>query len=76
MPLKAAVLQEIDQPLEIMDLRQDPPKAQEVRVKTEVAGLCASDYHVMKGTAIQPVPIVLGHEGAGIVTEVGKGVTR
>ena len=74
--LKAAVLQEIDRPLEIMDLRQDPPKAQEVRVKMEAAGLCASDYHVMKGTAIQPVPIVLGHEGAGIVTEVGEGVTR
>ena len=74
--MKAAVLTEIDRPLEIMDLRQDPPRAQEVRVKTEVAGLCASDYHVMKGTAIQPVPIVLGHEGAGIVTEVGEGVTR
>ena len=74
--MKAAVLTEIDRPLEIMDLRQDPPKAQEVRVKTEVAGLCASDYHVMKGTAIQQVPIVLGHEGSGIVTEVGEGVTR
>ncbi len=74
--MKAAVLYEVDQPLQIRDLLQDPPKGNEVRVKTEVAGLCASDHHVMKGRAIQPLPIVLGHEGAGIVEEVGEGVTR
>ena len=74
--MKAAVLHEPNQPLRVQELDQDPPKAGEVRVKTEIAGLCASDYHFMKGTAILPLPVVLGHEGAGTVAEVGEGVTR
>ena len=74
--MKAAVLYQSNQPLQIKDLRQDPPKAGEVRVNMGAAGLCASDYHVMKGTAILPLPVVLGHEGAGTVAEVGEGVTR
>ena len=74
--MKAAVLYEANQPLEIEDLQQDPPHPGEVRVKTDVAGLCASDIHVMKGTAVLPMPVVLGHEGSGTVVEVGEGVTR
>ena len=74
--MRAAVLYEANQPLEIEDLQQDPPHPREVRVKTDVAGLCASDIHVMKGTAVLPMPVVLGYEGSGTVVEVGEGVTR
>ena len=74
--MKAAVLYQANQPLQIKELRQDPPGAGEVRVKVGAAGLCASDHHVMIGTAAWSFPIVLGHEGAGTVVEVGEGVTR
>ena len=74
--MKAATLYAVNEPLEIRDLRQDPPKAGEVRVSMGAAGLCASDHHVMTGTATLPMPVVLGHEGSGTVVEVGEGVTR
>ena len=59
----------------IADLEQQAPKAGEVRVRMGAAGVCASDHHVMKGETTFPMPIVLGHEGAGVVEEVGSGVT-
>ena len=74
--MKAAVLYEAGQPLSLAELRQDPPKAGEVRVAMDFAGLCHSDYHYMKGNAVPPTPLVPGHEGAGTVAEVGTGVTR
>ena len=74
--MKAAVLYENNRPLEIKDLKQDPPKAGEVRVKVGAAGVCASDRHVMTGHAALPLPVVLGHEAAGTVVDVGEGVTR
>ena len=74
--MKAAVLYEANRPLRLVDLRQDPPKAGEVRVAVDFAGLCHSDYHFMKGRAVLPMPLVPGHEGAGTVAEVGEGVTR
>jgi len=73
--MKAAVLYETNQPLRIRELRQDPPKAGEVRVRMEVAGLCGSDRHVIEGTAVWQLPLAMGHEGAGTVEEVGEGVT-
>ena len=74
--MKAAVLYEHDQPLQIKDLQQDPPKVGEVRVKMAVSGICASDYHVAKGHLALARPMVLGHEAAGTIAEVGDGVTR
>ena len=74
--MRAAVLYEANEPLIVEELTQDPPKSGEVRVTMDVAGVCASDFHVMKGTAVLPFPVVLGHEGAGTVAEVGPGVTR
>ena len=47
--MKAAVLYESNQPLQVEELRQDPPGPGEVRIRTGAAGLCASDIHVMKG---------------------------
>ena len=73
--MKAAVLYNFNETLKVKDLEQDPPKTGEVRIKMGAAGICASDHHVMKGTAIQPLPVVLGHEGAGTVSEIGEGVT-
>lgn len=73
--MKAAVLFESNEPMPVMDLDQSEPKPGEVRVRMGAAGVCASDYHVMTGNNPAPMPIVLGHEGAGVVEAVGPGVT-
>jgi Zn-dependent alcohol dehydrogenase len=72
---RAAVCTEIGQPLEVMDLRLDPPRAGEVAVRIAAAGVCASDVSVLNGDLPGPRPIVLGHEAAGVVTDVGDSVT-
>ena len=74
--MKAAVLYEANRPMDIEELDQDEPGPGEVRIKIGAAGICASDHHIMVGSAPFPMPIVLGHEGAGTVEEVGPGVTR
>jgi S-(hydroxymethyl)glutathione dehydrogenase/alcohol dehydrogenase len=61
---------------EIVDLQLDPPKAHEVRVKLMAAGLCHSDDHITTGDAPIRLPVVGGHEGAGIVESVGPDVQR
>ena len=71
--MKAAVLYEPRKPLVIEDLKLAPPKAGEVWVKVAANGACHSDLHVMTGDMRMPMPVVLGHEGAGIVAEVGAG---
>ena len=73
--MRAAVLTEVNQPLQILDLEQEPPKANEVRVQVKAAGVCMSDLHIMNGDWPMPLPMVLGHEAAGIVVENGPGVT-
>ena len=73
--VRAAVLYAANEPMPIKDLEQLPPRNGEVRVKIGAAGICASDHHVMKGQTNFPMPIVLGHEGAGVIDEVGDGVT-
>lgn len=74
--MKAAVLYEPKKPLQVIDLEQAPPKPGEVAVRMGAAGICASDHHVMRGTATLPTPIVLGHEGAGTVTAITGGVNH
>lgn len=76
MKIKAAVLRGVDQPFEIEELELAPPQAGEVLVKTVASGICHSDYSVAHGVLRSPYPVVLGHEGAGIVEEVGPGVTN
>jgi NDMA-dependent alcohol dehydrogenase len=73
--MRAAVLTEVNKPLQILDLEQEPPKANEVRVQVKAAGVCMSDWHIMNGDWPLPLPMVLGHEAAGIVVENGPGVT-
>jgi S-(hydroxymethyl)glutathione dehydrogenase/alcohol dehydrogenase len=73
--MKAAVMYEPNTPLKIEEVTLDEPQANEVLVKMVATGTCHSDLHFMKGEMPQPVPIVMGHEGAGIVEKVGPGVT-
>ncbi len=76
MRIKAAVLYEPNTPLVVETVDLDEPKDGEVLVRIAAAGVCYSDYHVMKGEWTMPMPMVLGHEAAGIVDKVGAGVTR
>lgn len=71
---KAAILPAVDQPLEFDDLELDSPHAGELGVKLAASGVCHSDLSVQNGTLLLPTPSVLGHEGSGVVTEVGEGV--
>ncbi len=74
--MRAAVLPGVDAPLETRDdIEIAPPGPGEVRVKVVASGVCHSDLSVKNGTIPLPTPIVLGHEGAGIVEEVGEGVS-
>jgi S-(hydroxymethyl)glutathione dehydrogenase/alcohol dehydrogenase len=75
MKVKAAVCYAPHTPLMIEELDLDEPKEGEVLVRIASAGVCHSDYHVMKGEWNPPLPMVLGHEGAGVVEKVGSGVT-
>ncbi|MEY2436851.1 MAG: hypothetical protein QOF97_1687 [Acidimicrobiaceae bacterium] len=71
---KAAVCTGLNQPLEIRELELAPPKAGEVLVKMGASGVCHSDLSIQNGTLFGAYPIVLGHEGAGVIEEVGEGV--
>ena len=72
----AAVLHAMSEDLKVHDdIEQAPPGPGEVKVKVVASGVCHSDLSVQNGTIPLPTPMVLGHEGAGIVEEVGEGVT-
>jgi S-(hydroxymethyl)glutathione dehydrogenase/alcohol dehydrogenase len=71
----AAVLYQANEPLRLEQVEVLPPGPGEVRVRMQAAGVCHSDLHVMKGDLPMKMPIILGHEGAGIVEETGRGVT-
>lgn len=62
-------------PLTVGELELDPPGADEVLVRTEAAGVCHSDLSVVDGNRKRPTPMLLGHEAAGIVEQVGESVT-
>lgn len=76
MKTKAAVVYEIGKPIVIEELELDKPGPGEVLIRYTHAGLCHSDVHVAHGDLEARLPMVLGHEGAGIIEEVGPGVTR
>ncbi len=87
MKSRAAVLWGVNQEWKIEEIDIDPPKAGEVLVNWKAAGLCHSDEHLVTGDMVPPAeywplmgiedffPVIGGHEGAGIVVEVGPGVT-
>ncbi len=73
--MKAAVLHQIGGPFSVEEVELLPPEPGEVRVRLAAAGICHSDWHFVTGDLPRDMPLVLGHEGAGIVEEVGDGVT-
>ncbi len=75
MRIKAAVLYDRSKPLQVEEVTLDEPRHEEVLVRMVATGVCHTDYHVVTGDIGLPLPIVLGHEGAGIVEKVGPGVT-
>jgi alcohol dehydrogenase len=83
MKTRAAILNEMSlprpyaqsRPLQIAEVELDPPGPREVLVRMRAAGLCHSDLSVINGDRPRPLPMLLGHEGAGEVVEVGANVT-
>lgn len=73
--MKAVVAHELNR-LVVEDVTLDAPKDHEVKIRMVAAGVCHSDLSALNGTIPQPLPLVLGHEGAGVVEEVGPGVTH
>ena len=72
---RAAVLGGAGQAVEICELELAAPAAGEVEVEIAAAGVCGSDLHVLRGEWDVPLPVVLGHEGAGVVSRLGPDVT-
>jgi len=73
---RAAVLERAGEAAVIEEVELDEPRAGEVRVRMTASGVCHSDLHVRDGEWDRPGPIVMGHEGAGVVESVGPGVDR
>jgi alcohol dehydrogenase (nicotinoprotein) len=74
MKTRAAVMWEAGKPWEVVELELDPPKAGEVLIRFAASGLCHSDDHVRTGDMASRYPLVGGHEGAGVVEQVGDGI--
>jgi len=73
--MKAAICYEAGAPLKVEEVTLDEPQVNEVLIKLTASGVCHSDLHFMKGEMYCAMPVVVGHEGAGIVEKVGPGVT-
>jgi S-(hydroxymethyl)glutathione dehydrogenase / alcohol dehydrogenase len=71
---RAAVLERVNAPLEIQELEMEPLQPGDVLVRLHATGLCHTDLEVIQGSLAYPMPIVLGHEGAGVVEKVGNQV--
>ena len=72
---RAAVFHEQGRPLEVREIELDEPRAgRGARADDGLIGICGTDLHVVKGEWQRPTPMVLGHEGAGVVEAVGDGV--
>lgn len=76
MNVRAAVLEGVGGSSPVQELDLAPPHASEVLVRLGASGVCRSDYNAVDATTGTPFPVVLGHEGAGVVEAVGANVTR
>ena len=74
--MRAAVLTEYNHPLVIEDITAGALGDHDVRVQVDASGVCHSDLTIATGGIPMPTPVILGHEGTGIVTDTGAGVTR
>jgi len=75
MKAKAVVMTGVNE-YSVQEIELDPPQADEVRVRMVATGICQSDNAVVVGKLPMPTPIVLGHEGAGVIEEIGTNVTN
>jgi len=75
MKTKGALLWELNTPFSVDEIELGDPVAHEVQIRMHAAGMCHSDYHLTTGATPIGLPALGGHEGAGVVTKVGKGVT-
>ena len=76
MKTKAAIAWKAGQPLTIEEVDLEGPKAGEVLVEIKATGICHTDYYTLSGADPEGIfPAILGHEGAGVVVDVGPGVT-
>ena len=76
MKTRAAVATSAGQPLEVMEVNLDGPRAGEVLVEIKATGICHTDEFTLSGAAPEGLfPAILGHEGAGVEMEIGEGVT-
>jgi Zn-dependent alcohol dehydrogenase len=73
---KAVIIRETGKPVAVEQIEVDAPRHGEITMRLVACGVCHSDLSATNGTIPYPPPMVLGHEGAGIVVEVGEGVTR
>ena len=76
MKFRAAVLRQVDRPLTIETVELAALEPTDVLIRIRASGLCHSDLEVMQGSLAYPLPIVLGHEGAGVVERIGSAVSR
>ena len=76
MKTRAAVLPAQGAPLQLVELDIAPPGPGEVRIRLVASGVCRSDFSVTTGVLRSPLPVVLGHEAAGVVEEIGEGVSE
>lgn len=74
--MRAALLLAVDEPLAVEELEPEPLGEQDVRVRIDASGVCHSDLSIATGLVPMAYPVILGHEGAGTVLEVGSRVTR
>src|SRR5688500_19136934 len=74
MKIRAAVLTAPDEPFRIEELTLDDPKRGEVLVRVAAVGVCHSDWNLVTGATKHPMPVVPGHEGAGVAEAVGPDV--
>jgi alcohol dehydrogenase/S-(hydroxymethyl)glutathione dehydrogenase/alcohol dehydrogenase len=75
MDVTAALFRDVGAPLSVERITLDPPAPTEVLVRVAAVGLCRTDYHVMRGERrVAMLPMVLGHEAAGVVEDVGAAV--
>ncbi|HEX6933937.1 MAG TPA: Zn-dependent alcohol dehydrogenase [Streptosporangiaceae bacterium] len=72
--MRAVVFTSPREPVRVRDVDLDPPGPGEVAVAITAAGVCHSDLHVRRGDWAVPAPLVMGHEGAGVITGIGPGV--
>jgi S-(hydroxymethyl)glutathione dehydrogenase/alcohol dehydrogenase len=75
MKVSAALLSAPNEPFRVEQLDLADPRAGEVLVRVRAVGVCHSDWHLATGATKHPLPVVPGHEGAGVVEALGPGVT-